>query len=191
VVGLEFLMKTHMPRWNPLQPDLFSAWDEGRLASACFELGARSVEGFSDEERKLEDNRHDIELEQVESLRDAILGGDDPLGEVFCSLRNATTRRSLGATYTPHQIVSAMVGIAKGLGEPSRAVDPGCGSARFLVEAGRQFSTAELIGFEVDPLAALLARANLSTLGLAKRSRVELCDYRTSELPPFDGRTLS
>jgi hypothetical protein len=69
-------------------------------------------------------------------------------------------------------------------------VDPGVGSARFLLEAGRRFPDAQLIGVEIDPVAALVARANLAAAGLAERSHVLLCDYRALQLAPLDGSTL-
>lgn len=46
------------------------------------------------------------------------------------------------------------------------------------MQAGETFSKASLIGVEIDPLAALLSRANLAVAGLAARSRIVLGDYR-------------
>jgi len=105
------------------------------------------------------------------------------LGNIFCRLRPPAERRKLGAVYTPAPIVDAMLAWAKESVSPSRVVDPGVGTGRFLVEAGRQFSRAQLVGVEVDPLAAILARANLAAAGLAKRSSIHLCDYRGLGLP--------
>ena len=58
-------------------------------------------------------------------------------------------------------------------------VDPGTGSARFLMKAGRAFPTSTLIGIDYDPLAALLARANLAVTGFGARSRILVGDYRS------------
>jgi hypothetical protein len=74
--------------------------------------------------------------------------------------------------------------------EPARVVDPGAGSGRFLVAAGRAFSRAKLVAIEKDPLAALLARAHLHAAGLGERASVLLTDYRELVLPPVSGRTL-
>ncbi len=74
--------------------------------------------------------------------------------------------------------------------QPARVVDPGVGSARFLVAAGRQFPDADLVGIELDPLAAILARGHLAATGLAARAIVNVGDYREATLPPIDGRTL-
>jgi adenine-specific DNA-methyltransferase len=43
---------------------------------------------------------------------------------------------------------------------------------------------------ETDPLAALIARANLAASGLAGRARVILADYRSLRMPPAAGRTV-
>ena len=103
-------------------------------------------------------------------------------------LRPPDRRRSLGATYTPAEIVSAMVGWAAGR-VPDRVVDPGTGSARFLTAAGRALPEASLVGVEIDPLAALLARANLTAAGFDDRSRVVVHDYRTADLGEGTGAT--
>jgi adenine-specific DNA-methyltransferase len=77
-----------------------------------------------------------------------------------------------------------------GDGGPARVVDPGAGSARFLIAAGRRWHRASLLGAEIDPVAAIIGRANLAAAGLAGRSRVLLEDYRTLRLPSAAGPTL-
>ena len=118
----------------------------------------------------------------------SIRAGGDPLGEALMRLRPPNRRRSLGATYTPVEIVSAMVGWAAGR-VPDRVLDPGTGSARFLTAAGRALPEASLVGVEIDPLAALLARANLTAAGFDDRSRVVVHDYRTADLGGCTGTT--
>ncbi len=83
-----------------------------------------------------------------------------------------------------------MVGWAAGLGEPARVVDPGTGSARFLVAAGRRFRSTLLVGMELDPLAAVIARGHLAAAGLATRARVSLVGYRNAVLEEVEGPTL-
>jgi hypothetical protein len=74
------------------------------------------------------------------------------------------------------------------------------------VAAGRRFPKAELIGIEVDPLGALLARGHLAAAAasataaaaagasaptsLASRARIVVADYRGYALPEHDGPTL-
>jgi SAM-dependent methyltransferase len=123
-------------------------------------------------------------------MKKAIKAGRDPLGEAFTSLRSASQRRPLGAVYTPAAIVDAMISWAKREGAPARIVDPGCGSGRFLMAAARAFPKAELVGVELDPLAALVARANAVAGGYASRLTLRLADYRAVKLAACDGQTL-
>lgn len=162
------------------------------LAAVARALGARDVPGLSEAEGKLLRGvawkRPDRRM--IASYRRLIRDGQDPLGEAFCRLRAAVERRPLGATYTPDSIVTSMVDWAADFAKPARVIDPGTGSARFAMAAARRFPRAHILGAEVDPLAALLARANLATSGFAKRSRVELVDYRKLRVEEMGGRTL-
>lgn len=164
---------------------------EGALAAAAVALGARKVAGFSPAEERLVKGLSALSSRAVAPLEERIRRGADPLGSAFCLLRSPARRRTLGATYTPLRMVDAMLRWAKARGvEVARVVDPGVGSARFLARAGKAFPKAELVGIEVDPLAALVARANLRVLGLASRAEVIVGDYRSAELEEIDGRTL-
>ncbi len=174
----------------PLQPPLEDHWDEPRLLAACLALGAATVGEWHATEEALRQELPSIDDATVEQLRARIRAGADPLGALFCRLRSPATRRSLGATYTPLPIVQAMVALAATVGTPGRVVDAGCGSARFLLAGACQFPHAELIGFEIDPTASIIARANLAVAGLADRSEVRLEDYRHATLRPSPARTL-
>lgn len=127
--------------------------------------------------------------EALEPIAAAIRAGDDPLGTAFASLRSASTRRKLGATYTPPSLVGPMSEWLANHKTASRVVDPGAGSARFLCAAGRYLPDAHLVAVEIDPLAALTARANLTVLGFDERSQVETVDYRSLELSQVSGAT--
>lgn len=165
-------------------------WNEQRLFSLALHLGAANVRGWSAEEKTLlAASSEVIDANVVAAVRDRIRAGEDPLGELFSALRSAAQRRELGATYTPSPIVRAMLAWAREQKAPSRVVDPGVGSARFLLDAAASFPKAYLLGVEVDPLAAALARANLAASGLAERSEIICCDYRALRLPAAD-RTL-
>jgi adenine-specific DNA-methyltransferase len=165
---------------------------EPALVAAALALGAESVPPWSGAERALAARAGaPPAAEAVAALRATIGAGGDPLGEAFRALRSPAERRPLGATYTPSPIIEAMVAWAAGAeAAPARVVDPGSGSARFAVAAGRRFPGAELVAVEVDPLAGLIGRATLAAAGLAGRARVELVDYRRFHAPPIDGRTL-
>lgn len=165
-------------------------WTEEQLLSVALQLGAADVAGWSQAEQELAETSVPTNNKKlVAALRAQIRGGEDPLGCFFGQIRSPEYRRNLGATYTPASIVAAMLKWAQERPAPARVVDPGVGSARFLLEAAAVFPKAQLVGVEIDPLAAILARANLAASGLAKRSQIFLQDYR-EDLPSIDGRTL-
>lgn len=163
---------------------------ENELIALCLELGAESVAGWSPSEGKLSKARPLVPKELVREFRSRILDGADPLGDAFCRLRSPAERRARGATYTPATIVDAMVQWARDRATPVRVVDPGSGSGRFLLAAAKAFPAAKLIGVETDPLAAMMARANLAVTGNAVRSRIMLEDFRTVRLEETAGPTL-
>lgn len=164
---------------------------EAELAGLCGQLGAERVGPLSDAERALLASAEAVPASLVRACLDGIERGDDPLGTSFCTLRSPTDRRDRGATYTPRPIVRSMLGWAASRPAPARVIDPGAGSGRFLLEAAGVFPTARLLGVERDPLAALMARANLAARGLQTRAEVKLADYRAFELEPAtSGPTL-
>jgi adenine-specific DNA-methyltransferase len=169
---------------------LRSSTSERTLTGLALALGARSVAGWSQSEELLAASQQMSFDYATAGIEHAIRSGYDPLGESFARLRTIDERRPMGATYTPAAIVDYMMAWAKANGKPARIVDPGAGSSRFLLKAGKCFPDAELVGIELDPLAALLSRANLAAAGFAARSRVVLDDYRSATLPKIDGPTL-
>lgn len=163
---------------------------EQQLVALCQALiGRRAV--LSAAERKLAKSAQEITIKsrEVDLVRKAILRGSDPLGETFASIRPAHVRRTDGAVYTPQPIVRSMMAWLASQGEPARIVDPGAGSGRFILAAGEAFPKAQLVAVEMDPLAALMLRANLSVRGWMRRSTVLVKDYRKVRLPRCAGTT--
>jgi adenine-specific DNA-methyltransferase len=176
-----------MRGWSETPDDERSDW----LVAAALALGAESVRGVSEAERQLaRATATKVTRREAAGLCEAIRAGEDPLGTRFCMLRSPQERRLLGATYTPSSIVGAMLDWSIDAIRPVRIVDPGAGSGRFSVAAGRRFPHASVIAIEIDPLAALLARGHLAAAGLASRARVVLADYRSLTLDTVDGPTL-
>ncbi len=161
---------------------------ESEIVGLCFALGADRVRGVSAAERALPSAP--ACARDVEWLRARITAGDDPLGNWLCGLRSPTRRRHSGATYTPHDIVTAMLGWAEPRCRPTRVVDPGTGSGRFLVAAARTFPDANLIGIDIDPLSALIARANLAVTAVSERAEIVVGDFRELSLGETHGPTL-
>jgi adenine-specific DNA-methyltransferase len=160
------------------------------LVALALALGADTVGSLTAKESALAKSLPQVSTADISAMRSKIRDGGDPLGEAFCVIRSADIRRESGAVYTPLKIVEAMIGWAATVTTPDRVVDPGAGSGRFLIEAGRQFKNASLVAIETDPLAALMTRANLAAVGMADRASVLLKDFRTSEFPQIEGRTL-
>ncbi|MGB0065644.1 MAG: hypothetical protein WBP85_14475 [Terracidiphilus sp.] len=164
---------------------------EQDLISAAVSLGARRIGEWSSKELDLAMSAKELPLAQIRDIRREINKGNDPLGELLCGLRSPLERRGLGATFTPLPVVDSMVSWARTLRiDPVRVIEPGAGSGRFLLAAATVFPEAQLLGIESDPVAAIIARANLAARGLAKRAKVLLSDYRTVTIPPVSGHTL-
>lgn len=126
---------------------------------------------------------------EINAIRKAIAHGSDPLGDAFSSIRSATERRATGSVYTPAPIVRSMMTWLAAQGSPTRIVDPGAGSGRFILAAGEAFPDAQLVAVEMDPLAALMLRANLNARGWTDRATVMVKDYREVKLPRYAGMT--
>jgi adenine-specific DNA-methyltransferase len=162
------------------------------LVSACVALGAAEAFSLTDDELDLIEANGDVRSspELIEDLRSQINAGSDPLGDAYASIRSPLERRPMGQTYTPEAIVASMTAWAADRPAPGRVVDPGAGSGRYLLAAARAFPEAVLVGLDIDPLATLMLRANLSAAGLSDRAQVILGDYRALELPAVYSPTL-
>lgn len=124
-----------------------------------------------------------------EEIVPRVRAGEDPLGDALMRVRSADERRATGAIFTPAKMVEPMVRWAARQQPLARVVDHGCGSGRFLLAAGRALPHVELVGIEIDPLAALVARANLAAAGLADRAKILVSDFRSADLATTTGRT--
>lgn len=160
----------------------------GQLIGAALELGAFEHARPTTGERALFERAEPVERGFVAQIRDLIVSGADPLGTALVTLRTASERRHTGATFTPTALVEAMVKWVRQWA-PDRIVDPGAGSGRFIVAAGRAMPNARLVAVEIEPLCALLLRAQLSVTGLHSRTLVRVADYPSAPLAGCAGRT--
>jgi hypothetical protein len=163
--------------------------NEQELAALCVAL-IGSKRGLSREESELVSRAGTVtDPGSVKAIASQIKKGLDPLGDTFSTIRSSDERRSKGAVYTPMPIVRSMMAWIAKQGVPSRVVDPGAGSGRFILAAGAAFPKAELVAVELDPLAALMLRANLAARGWSDRAKVLVKDYREIKLPRCNGST--
>ncbi len=126
----------------------------------------------------------------LNKTRRGLLDGHDALGDFYSRIVPAEQRRAQGATFTPPQVVRAMVQWADAQGVTfERIIDPGAGSGRFVLCAAQAFPDARIIAVEKDPHIVNLLRANVAIAGLTKRVSIIVDDYRSIHLPSA-GRTL-
>lgn len=128
-----------------------------------------------------------ISASQLDGYRRQILAGMDPLGDALYSLRDAAERRGTGTVYTPSAIVAPMVSWTMAE-EPARVVDAGCGSGRFAAAIIRYDVNTPVVAIDLDPIATLMTRATLATLG-ARSATVLNQDFTRARLPKVKGKT--
>ena len=162
-----------------------------RLAGLALSLGAADRGDLSAAEQRIADHAVAAPKSETLAVRRAVLRGLDPLGTAFCDLFSPSSRRDMGATYTPAGIVAAMLRWSEALdATPARIVDPGAGSGRFVLAAAARWPDAALVAIETDPLSSLLLRANLAVRGFSGRATVLTDDYRACRIGRTAGRTL-
>ena len=160
-----------------------------RLALA---MGAAEIGGpLSQAERLLADQAtgegRTVPGAMARRVRDAIAGGEDPLGDSFCGLRPMALRRLAGAIFTPRELIKPMLDWTISL-KPERIVDAGAGSGRFSASAARANPKLSIIAVDVDPVACILTRATLAAIG-HRRSLVINADYTRWPVPSSEVTT--
>ncbi len=83
----------------------------------------------------------------------------DLLGVVYQSLRTEGSKNISGSYYTPAQITDSLCNNIT-IGKTQKALDPCCGSGAFLLSI-KCDSPECLYGFDVDPIAVMMAKINL------------------------------
>lgn len=128
---------------------------------------------------------------RLDSILARIRRGEDPLGQAYCRIKNPAARRNAGQTFTPPDIVATMLAwTCSHMRNISRIVDPGAGTGRYTLASLQAFPQAQAVSVELDPVVAVLLRANLEACGLTARCQVVVDDYRNLQLPTIEGSTL-
>jgi len=174
---------------TPYFPNVDALLDLATLVSVAHRL-INSDELTSQERDTVENHLIPVADELVQDVKSAIQAGTDPLGTAYCLIKSPEQRRGSGQTFTPIEAVIGMFQWAESRGNISRIVDPGAGSGRYVLTGLRRNPGAIGVASEMDPLVALLLRANAHALGLQDRLEIRLDDYRNLELDPIEGRTL-
>ena len=142
------------------------------------------------EHEVIEQYSHPVPEAFVELVRQAIVDGTDPLGTAYCTILSPEQRREGGQTFTPEEAVRGMFAWAERQGDIVRIVDPGAGTGRYVLYGLRHLQHAVGVAAELDPLVALLLRANACALGVADRLTIHIGDFRALQLDAIEGRTL-
>ena len=162
--------------------------DERELVALALALGAGNVGGAlsATEEAVAAQCLAKSDGELVTMNRRLIKLGKDPLGDRFCAIRTAATRRQTGSFYTDPPIVEAMLRWVAAQ-RPDEVIDCGAGSGRFAIGAARLPGVASVVAVEIDPVACLILRARAAVLGI-KTINVLNADFLTLKLDPTDRR---
>ena len=164
---------------------------EGSLVRLALALGAADVGGrLSSGESNIVQAAAGLPQPsptQMAAVRSALSAGGDPLGDAFCVLRDPAARRADGAVYTPSQIINPMVDLALDH-NPSRVIDGGTGSGRFIAEVLRRQPRIGGIAVDADPVATLMTRAMLAVMNTSS-VRVINGDYTKLDPQRDAGRT--
>lgn len=163
---------------------------ERHIVALAVELGALSAGGvLSSAEKALAAAAvgESTDLSEVAAIRALILGGADPLGDLFYAERDAETRRATGSVYTPPEIVGPMTAWVMDQ-SPVRVVDAGCGSGRYTAEALRRDPELAVVAVDLDPIATLMTRAVVAVFN-GQNSLVVNGDFTKIRLPLVEGVT--
>lgn len=123
----------------------------------------------------------------VDDVAGQILAGRDPLGDMFCVVRPPDERRTVGAIYTPPELVDPMVQWALQQ-DPDCVVDAGAGSGRFSLAIARKEPVLPIVAVDLDPVATIMTRGSLAVLGVGN-VLVSQTDYTRLALPGLKRRT--
>ena len=125
---------------------------------------------------------HAEKIEYILSNFNIVSNSDDVLGHIYQSIQSQENRKDAGQYYTPNKVVKFIIDkIEINLSENKelKIIDPACGSGQFLTLAydnlfeqykniGIDGNTAHkniiekhLFGIDIDPIACVLAEANL------------------------------
>ena len=163
----------------------------GQIVRVAVDLGARGFGGrLSEAEESLFQRCSHIALPRnldMEAIRRRTREGEDILGDNWLEAATERSRSKNGMVYTPSEYVDATIEwVAHS--KPTRIVDVGSGTGRFLLKAADVFTRASLVAVDIDPVATIITRARLAVIG-CRRAKVLNADYLDLRLQPVAGIT--
>jgi len=124
---------------------------------------------------------------------------DDLFRTIYQEMVSPTTRHALGEFYTPQPLAEKMVEEVYEFGQS--VLDPACGSGTFLVQILKTINNANesdkkkieaisrLYGFDINPIAVLVARSNLLLLTdkiFGASSKIQINIFLADSLNPIN-----
>lgn len=85
---------------------------------------------------------------------------EDLLGYVYISLKNISSRKSLGAYYTPTNVVKKVCEITFDKIINKKILDPSCGTGNFLLNLPQNIKGENVYGNDIDLIAIKICRIN-------------------------------
>lgn len=112
----------------------------------------------------------------------------DDLGEAHEASVSMVERHQRGQYFTPFPLIELVLDLC-GQARIRSIVDPACGSGRFLMASRARWPSAQLLGWDSDPLAFDLAEQNLPRARLTRGSFLDARGSRDADLlvgnPPY------
>ena len=106
--------------------------------------------------------------------------GEDVLGLLYMSIRDAGSRKAAGSYYTPTKVVRTLISDVTGdMGSRiseggKRLFDPCCGTGNFLIQLPDDIELNNIYACDIDELSVQLARFNLALGRLSGRRHVNV-----------------
>ena len=87
---------------------------------------------------------------------------EDILGLLYLSLNNISSRKSLGAYFTPTDVVKKLIQNTFENYKGGTIIDPCCGSGNFILHLPQNICMQDIFGADIDELSVKIARINFA-----------------------------
>lgn len=98
----------------------------------------------------------------IKDFKPAYEQNEDILGLLYLSLNNISSRKSLGAYFTPTDIVKKLIQNTFDNYKVGTILDPCCGSGNFILHLPQNICMHDIFGADIDELSVKIARINFA-----------------------------